>query len=120
MSCLICVREDDTRMFTTTCRHKYHEACLKEWLSHTRNCPICRTSVNETIPKEGMKNETIPKEEMKNQTIPNKKRRTASCCCWTIEEEREYCYRSICCFFLVIIFIFLVIVLIKTVRDSKL
>lgn len=33
---------DQDSLMITSCSHKYHKNCLSKWLSHKRNCPVCR------------------------------------------------------------------------------
>lgn len=43
--CAICHQEyqADEIISTLLCKHSYHEACIEEWLSHKKECPICRS-----------------------------------------------------------------------------
>jgi len=49
MTCVICTEEDTLGMITTAeCNHPFHKSCLKMW---NKCCPICRTSLNQTLTK---------------------------------------------------------------------
>jgi len=43
VSCTICNDSTSDTVFTETgCRHKFHRACLSEWLNNNTTCPNCR------------------------------------------------------------------------------
>lgn len=42
MECVICLDTLD-QAYTLGCDHKFHEACIKQWLTINSICPICRT-----------------------------------------------------------------------------
>lgn len=45
-ACIICQEEYEARevVGTLDCRHKYHAACIKQWLMVKNLCPICKTT----------------------------------------------------------------------------
>ncbi|KAL8539360.1 hypothetical protein ACS0TY_001112 [Phlomoides rotata] len=45
--CVICLEEyihGETLAAITACNHRFHAACIKEWLGRNDNCPLCRTT----------------------------------------------------------------------------
>ena len=45
MECVICcddVSLENDKGLQMHCRHVFHESCIREWLSYTRECPLCR------------------------------------------------------------------------------
>ncbi|XP_021958770.1 uncharacterized protein LOC110854612 [Folsomia candida] len=52
-TCSICLEDCTVQSVNTRvlqCRHIFHANCIREWLSTSRNCPLCRTAVNERTP----------------------------------------------------------------------
>ena len=52
-SCVICQEdfsESNKHKVTLHCGHKYHKACLREWLKDNSSCPMCRKSTIQKIP----------------------------------------------------------------------
>lgn len=46
--CLELMTKDSRRVIKLyCCDHIYHEKCIKEWIEKSRNCPLCRKSVDE-------------------------------------------------------------------------
>ena len=48
--CIICLlefSEDDTsqKIAELSCKHIYHEGCIKEWIKNNDICPICRRPI---------------------------------------------------------------------------
>jgi hypothetical protein len=44
--CSICLDDDqDAPWTTTTCKHKFHTACIEEWEEKHSTCPLCRTQL---------------------------------------------------------------------------
>ena len=44
--CAVCLSELGSGAETCRlrgCGHRYHSACIREWLSHRATCPLCRT-----------------------------------------------------------------------------
>ncbi|PWA72330.1 zinc finger, RING/FYVE/PHD-type [Artemisia annua] len=43
--CAICHEEYQTDEIISTilCKHSYHNTCIWDWLSHKKECPICRS-----------------------------------------------------------------------------
>jgi hypothetical protein len=44
-TCPICLEETKLDWVCTPCDHRFHYACLFEWLKLNATCPICRTSI---------------------------------------------------------------------------
>jgi hypothetical protein len=46
-NCLICLNNFEKHELVTTlpCSHIFHCACLREWLSYNKVCPLCRASI---------------------------------------------------------------------------
>lgn len=44
--CLNCEDEDGVPWRELTCRHRFHEPCLLEWLGKARRCPVCRLDLH--------------------------------------------------------------------------
>jgi hypothetical protein len=42
--CSICLEDLDQHV-TTRCGHMFHEACLAEWTSKNKTCPLCRSRI---------------------------------------------------------------------------
>jgi hypothetical protein len=42
--CAICLESDSESKlnFTLPCNHSFHLNCIKQWLDHKGNCPLCR------------------------------------------------------------------------------
>jgi hypothetical protein len=38
--------EADEEIGKLSCRHNYHEHCIKQWLSRKNSCPVCKTAVS--------------------------------------------------------------------------
>ena len=47
--CAIClgIMKHNDPITITKCKHKFHSACLKEWLTRSKSCPICREPIRE-------------------------------------------------------------------------
>lgn len=47
--CSICLEnfEQDDRVRVLTCRHYYHDECIKEWFERSSTCPLCNQDVFE-------------------------------------------------------------------------
>jgi len=46
--CVICMLEidpEDARRVITPCNHKFHQACLEQWMDVKMECPTCRTAL---------------------------------------------------------------------------
>jgi hypothetical protein len=43
--CSICSDQLIERRFKTECGHTFHEACLMEWMTHKKTCPLCSTEL---------------------------------------------------------------------------
>lgn len=46
--CVICMSEidpEDARRVVTPCNHKFHRACLEQWMDVKMECPTCRTTL---------------------------------------------------------------------------
>lgn len=47
-TCAVCISDfecgDDLR--TLVCQHRFHSACVEQWLAIAGHCPVCRTRVN--------------------------------------------------------------------------
>ena len=58
--CVIC-RDQMQEAIRLTCGHEFHKACIKEWLSKSTVCPICRShvSIEETPTEQLNQNENI-------------------------------------------------------------
>lgn len=47
INCTICLEilECMESVIKLPCKHLFHENCLKEWLSNSKTCPVCRSKV---------------------------------------------------------------------------
>jgi tetratricopeptide (TPR) repeat protein len=84
-SCIIChmmIYESIDTHYTCTNGHPIHEECLKEWLLHSNNCPLCREPYSKDLiekfkiykkQKEFEKQEAQYK-ELKEETLKNMKK----------------------------------------------
>ena len=47
-NCLICLNDFEKNELITTlpCSHIFHCACLREWISYKKVCPLCRASID--------------------------------------------------------------------------
>ena len=45
--CAICLKEFEEKeeLIFTTCKHLYHEDCLRKWLIERQVCPLCKYSL---------------------------------------------------------------------------
>jgi len=61
LHCIICLEnyEYNDLIAFMNCEHKYHYKCIKKWLNHNPNCPICRKDV------------IAPEQEVEEQVILN-------------------------------------------------
>lgn len=41
-NCPICLKKLRNNSVKTSCEHKFHQKCLKEWKKHNNSCPLCR------------------------------------------------------------------------------
>eukprot|EP00928_Gymnodinium_smaydae_P052215 TRINITY_DN36005_c0_g1_i1.p1 TRINITY_DN36005_c0_g1~~TRINITY_DN36005_c0_g1_i1.p1 ORF type:complete len:309 (-),score=54.96 TRINITY_DN36005_c0_g1_i1:43-891(-) len=52
--CAICLQElageDELLVLPCAARHRFHAACLRDWLARSVFCPICRTDVKALLP----------------------------------------------------------------------
>ena len=41
--CIICLDNENNKYYTLSCKHKFHYACIYDWVVKYRNryCPIC-------------------------------------------------------------------------------
>lgn len=46
--CSICLDNKD-KAIVLDCNHKFHKKCIAEWIKRKDVCPICKTSVLDTI-----------------------------------------------------------------------
>merc|ERR1712039_187560 len=44
--CVVCLSSDAGRWLQIVCGHRFHESCLREWLSKARRCPVCRLDLH--------------------------------------------------------------------------
>jgi len=42
VTCAICIDTENSQITLTSCRHTFHDDCLKEWMLSSNTCPICR------------------------------------------------------------------------------
>ena len=42
IDCAICLSNIQNLYIDLECKHMFHENCLKTWLEHNTNCPLCR------------------------------------------------------------------------------
>ena len=44
MNCAICTDKfvENDKILITTCKHSFHEDCIKPWLDMSNKCPNCR------------------------------------------------------------------------------
>jgi len=51
LHCIICLEnyEYHDLIAFMNCEHNYHYKCIKKWLNHNPNCPICRKDVIEEV-----------------------------------------------------------------------
>lgn len=50
LECSICLEKmekDNDIVALDICDHIYHEKCIREWLSKSRICPLCRSNVDD-------------------------------------------------------------------------
>jgi len=47
--CVICLSEVGPDGTTLDCQHRFHEACITEWLDKDGRCPVCRHQVREPV-----------------------------------------------------------------------
>ena len=40
LTCSICLEDDSNCVLS--CRHQFHENCIKAWFSKNKSCPLCR------------------------------------------------------------------------------
>ena len=45
-TCAICLSEDTMAKVKLACEHKFHPACIDQWLQAGTNCPECRNNVH--------------------------------------------------------------------------
>jgi hypothetical protein len=50
-TCIICMDdyEQGNELSMLPCFHKFHKDCIKEWLSGSKSCPICKGSIIEMM-----------------------------------------------------------------------
>lgn len=45
-NCSICFEKlSDDILGITSCNHIYHHKCIREWISNSKSCPLCRKSI---------------------------------------------------------------------------
>ena len=51
LHCIICLEnyKYNDLIALMKCDHRYHYGCIKKWLNHNPNCPICRKDVIEEV-----------------------------------------------------------------------
>ena len=51
LHCIICLEnyKYNDLIALMKCDHRYHYNCIKKWLNHNPNCPICRKDVIEEV-----------------------------------------------------------------------
>ena len=47
VDCAICLKEfeENEDLIFTTCKHMYHEECLRKWLIERQVCPLCKSTL---------------------------------------------------------------------------
>ena len=45
-SICLCDYEKDNMVSTTICHHLFHTDCITEWSRYKKDCPVCRTELN--------------------------------------------------------------------------
>ena len=43
--CVIC-RDDMKQCVRLACTHEFHVECLQDWISRSKDCPLCRTTID--------------------------------------------------------------------------
>merc|ERR1719215_1611593 len=53
--CMVCMEAfaNGDELRTLPCLHRYHRSCIDEWLSRSRECPICKRDITDTAPAPG-------------------------------------------------------------------
>jgi len=64
-SCCICIESIDRRHEAriTSCRHRYHYKCIKEWSQEKNTCPQCRRHFNWIVRIKNNRKERVRKED---------------------------------------------------------
>ena len=47
--CGICLDNIRNNKFTTSCNHKFHEDCIKQWYNKKKTCPNCRNPLQSKL-----------------------------------------------------------------------
>lgn len=54
--CSICFEEIklDEKIFELSCKHDFHESCLKNWIKYKQDCPVCRKKISHKTKKQSI------------------------------------------------------------------
>ena len=49
--CSVCLEDFviGDKLTILPCYHNFHSSCVKEWLRHSHNCPLCRTDIYDDV-----------------------------------------------------------------------
>ena len=43
--CVICIEPIGEKAAMLKCLHSFHQTCISQWLTHKKECPVCRTDL---------------------------------------------------------------------------